>query len=140
MTSLTAQMGDGDGLRVRLRRRRPDHRGAGKDDLNGFKGNDRVDGGDDNDKVNGYEGNDTVLGGAGDDLVWGDNYESAGHDVIDGGAGYDTLEPDYVTRDPDERQPPVAITLGGGADDGRPGENDDVDRHRGPDHHDRVRR
>jgi Ca2+-binding RTX toxin-like protein len=100
--------------------------GPGNDDLNGHKGNDSVDGGDGNDKVNGYEGDDKVLGGSGDDQVWGDNYESPGTDLIDGGPGYDTLEQDYTTRDPDDHEPEVAITLGGGADDGRPGESDDV--------------
>jgi hypothetical protein len=46
-------------------------------------------------------------------------------DVVDGGEGVDTIESDYSSRFVDV-DPPVAITLAGGADDGRPGENDDL--------------
>jgi Ca2+-binding RTX toxin-like protein len=46
--------------------------------------------------------------------------------VVDGGAGVDTIESDYYGGDSSSGYLPVAFTLGGGADDGRPGEGDDV--------------
>jgi Ca2+-binding RTX toxin-like protein len=99
--------------------------GAGNDTLTGSTGNDSLDGGDGNDVVDGQGGNDQVLGGAGDDTVRGDHYEDAGTDVIDGGPGYDKLDEDYTSRFTDNH-PLAGFSLGGGADDGRPGENDDV--------------
>ena len=67
----------------------------------------------------------TLLGGEGDDTVHGDHFEDPSPDVIDGGPGTDKLIDDYVSRFSDAR-PDVAITLAGGADDGRPAEGDDV--------------
>jgi hypothetical protein len=101
------------------------HGGPGNDTLTGFDGNDLLDGGDGNDVLDGGAGADTVLGGNGDDEVMGDHFEDPSPDVIDGGAGYDRLENDYTDRFTDS-QPDVAISLGGGADDGRPGEGDNV--------------
>jgi Ca2+-binding RTX toxin-like protein len=101
--------------------------GPGNDKLTGSlqPHDDHFDGGDGNDIVDGKGGNDQILGGAGDDTVRGDHYEDAGTDVIDGGAGLDTLDEDYSSRFTDN-DPLASFTLGGGADDGRPGENDDV--------------
>ncbi|MDQ3742618.1 MAG: hypothetical protein M3389_16935, partial [Actinomycetota bacterium] len=100
--------------------------GDGDDRLEGSTGDDTVDGGAGDDKVDGYSGRDHVLGGEGNDTLHPDGYEEPGADVVDGGPGIDTIESDYVTRDPDAFQPQVSITLGGGADDGRPGEGDDL--------------
>ncbi len=100
--------------------------GAGTDKIAGAQGADVLRGGDGNDSVDGGEGADQVEGGAGDDLMAGDHYEGQFSDVIDGGPGFDRIEADWGDRHYDYVQPPVAISLGGGADDGRPGENDDV--------------
>jgi len=99
--------------------------GAGNDELTGYAGNDTLDGGDGNDKLDGGLGNDTVLGGNGDDAVDGDGYEDPGSDVIDGGAGYDYFE-GWGQPEQLQRQPTVTLTLDGAANDGRPGENDNV--------------
>jgi Ca2+-binding RTX toxin-like protein len=100
--------------------------GDGEDRIEGSTGDDTVDGGAGDDKVDGYSGRDRVLGGEGNDTLTPDGYEEPGQDVVDGGPGVDTIESDYVTRDPDAFQPQVSITLGSGADDGRPGEGDDL--------------
>jgi Ca2+-binding RTX toxin-like protein len=98
--------------------------GPGNDTLEGYAGNDTLDGGDGNDTVNGNAGNDVVRGGAGDDVVNGDNFKAPGADVIDGGPGTDQIDdwniPDAPTH------PQASITLDGAANDGRPGEGDDV--------------
>jgi RTX calcium-binding nonapeptide repeat (4 copies) len=99
--------------------------GAGNDELTGYAGNDTLDGGDGNDTMDGGEGNDQVLGGNGDDVVDGDGYKDPGSDVIDGGAGYDYFE-GWGQPDQLQRQPTVTLTLDGAANDGRPGENDNV--------------
>jgi len=99
--------------------------GAGEDEINGFAGNDSLDGGDGNDKLDGGEGNDGVQGGAGDDQVDGDGYKTPGSDVIDGGPGYDYVD-EWTIPDQLDRQPAVNVTLDGVANDGRPGENDNV--------------
>jgi hypothetical protein len=99
--------------------------GAGNDELTGYAGNDTLDGGDGADKLDGGLGNDAVLGGTGDDVVDGDGYEDPGADVIDGGAGYDYFE-GWGQPEQLQRQPTVTLTLDGVANDGRPGENDNV--------------
>lgn len=101
--------------------------GAGNDRIEGHQGDDTLLGGDGDDKVEGGAGADRVDGGAGDDLVSGDGYEGRYPDVIDGGPGTDRIDADFGDRfSPSSAQPPVTITLAGGADDGRPGEADDV--------------
>jgi Ca2+-binding RTX toxin-like protein len=99
--------------------------GVGNDELTGYAGNDTLDGGDGNDTMDGGEGNDQVLGGNGDDVVDGDGYKDPGSDVIDGGAGYDYFE-GWGQPEQLQRQPTVTLTLDGAANDGRPGENDNV--------------
>jgi Ca2+-binding RTX toxin-like protein len=99
--------------------------GGGNDEIDGYAGNDTLDGGDGNDKLDGGEGNDKVLGGNGDDAVDGDGYKDPGSDVIDGGAGYDYFE-GWTKPEDLQRQPTVSLTLDGVANDGRPGENDNV--------------
>jgi len=98
--------------------------GAGNDKIEGYGGDDTLDGGDGNDEVNGNAGNDVVRGGAGDDVVNGDNFKAAGNDVIDGGPGFDQIDdwsiPDASTH------PQPAVSLDGVANDGRPGESDNV--------------
>jgi hypothetical protein len=100
--------------------------GPGDDTLTGLAGEDVLRGGDGNDTLDGGAANDQLDGGAGDDLLAGDRYEGQFTDVIDGGPGFDRIEADWSSRDYDYVQPPVTVTLGGGADDGRPGEQDNV--------------
>lgn len=92
--------------------------GAGDDTVDGGFGPDVLDGGDGADAVVGHAGDDTVRGGAGDDELAGLD----GADRLDGGAGLDRITADWLQDDP----PGVRVTLGGGADDGRPGEHDDI--------------
>lgn len=99
--------------------------GAGSDTLTGGKGPDVLRGGDGNDKLAGNDGSDRLEGGAGDDVLMPDGYERVNADVVDGGPGFDSVEFDYSSRF-DDVDPPVTITLAGGADDGRPDERDDL--------------
>ena len=99
--------------------------GTGEDKLVGGEGDDVLRGGDGNDTIEGKDGGDRIDAGAGDDLLAPDGYEHANADGVDGGPGTDRIEGDYSSRFSDT-DPPVAITFGGGADDGRPGEGDDL--------------
>ncbi|MCW3014924.1 MAG: hypothetical protein JWO02_2016 [Solirubrobacterales bacterium] len=84
-------------------------------------------GGDGNDDLQGRDFADRLDGGAGDDLLAPDGSEPAAADVVDGGPGVDRIEHDWSDRtQPDRPNPPVTLTLAGGADDGRPGEGDDI--------------
>lgn len=101
--------------------------GPGDDTVDGNEGDDTLRGGDGNDTVEGGAGSDHIDAGAGDDLVSGDGSEGQWPDVIDGGPGTDRIATDFQDRSQDiDAQPPVNVTLGGDADDGRPGEGDDV--------------
>ncbi len=92
--------------------------------MDGRGGDDTLDGGDGNDEVNGNAGNDVVRGGAGDDVVNGDNFKAAGNDVIDGGPGFDQID-DWSIPDASTHPQPT-VSLDGAANDGRPGESDNV--------------
>ncbi|HEX8647421.1 MAG TPA: PASTA domain-containing protein [Thermoleophilaceae bacterium] len=100
--------------------------GAGNDELTGGEASDTLRGGPGADTVTGRGGDDLVEGGDGNDLVAGDGHNvETGRDVIDGGAGYDRIESEWADRQ-ESTQEPLHVTLAGGADDGRPGEGDDV--------------
>jgi Ca2+-binding RTX toxin-like protein len=99
--------------------------GPGDDEIWGYDGDDTIDGGDGNDNLDGGTGNDRVLGGAGNDEVDGAGYKEAGSDYIDGGPGYDYVDGWNIPEDL-SHQPSFDITLDGVANDGRPGENDNV--------------
>ena len=99
--------------------------GPGDDRLTGSGGDDVLRGGDGNDELTGGAGRDTLGGDAGDDLLHPDGNEDPSADVVDGGPGTDTVDGDYSSRFATSPSP-VAITLAGGADDGRPGEGDDL--------------
>ncbi len=98
--------------------------GAGKDTVKGFKGDDVLIGGPGDDTLEGGAGKDEVRGGDGNDVLEGDKYQSAAADVIDGGPGFDVME-EYSIPDQDVN-PPASVTQDGVANDGRPGENDNV--------------
>ena len=89
--------------------------GPGNDVVLGYHGNDSIDGGD---------GDDQVRGGAGDDEMWGDHYKGSA-DLLDGGPGTDTTEEWGIPSDLTS-QPRTNVTLDGVANDGRPGEGDNV--------------
>ena len=99
--------------------------GPGDDRIDGLDGADVLLGGDGADTVDGSGGADRLDGGAGDDVLRPDGYERAAADVVEGGPGVDRVEAEWLSRF-DAVKPPVAVTLGGGADDGRPGEGDDI--------------
>jgi Ca2+-binding RTX toxin-like protein len=98
--------------------------GPGTDELSGLNGDDDLDGGDGNDKVDGGDGADVIRGGAGDDTLKSDPMETHSADVIDGGPGRDAIT-DWMAGDPATAQVPT-VTLDGVADDGFPGEGDNV--------------
>ncbi len=99
--------------------------GPGDDTIEAGDGADTLLGGDGADELSGMGGADHLDGGAGDDHLHPDGMEAPAADVVDGGPGIDTLDLDYTSRFTSDH-PPVLLTLGGGADDGRPGEGDDV--------------
>jgi Ca2+-binding RTX toxin-like protein len=98
--------------------------GAGNDTIEGYEGDDTLDGGGGNDTVNGGAGNDAVRGGSGDDVVSGDTFKTPGADVIDGGPGNDQIDDWNIPGDATHPQP--TVSLDGAANDGRPGEGDNV--------------
>jgi Ca2+-binding RTX toxin-like protein len=115
--------------------------GPGADRLTGRGGNDVLDGGDGNDTLGGdsdsqYDettngGDDVLRGGPGDDRLTGDapaQNAVVGRDVLDGGPGTDTVYDDWYRFDGQagDEDPPPAVSLDGQANDGRPGEGDDV--------------
>jgi RTX calcium-binding nonapeptide repeat (4 copies) len=99
--------------------------GPGADVLRSEGGNDVLRGGPDADQLTGGAGSDVLEGGDGADTLTGDNCDAVGADVLDGGAGFDTLA-DWGDCGPGSDRRPVTVTVNGKADDGRPGEGDDV--------------
>ena len=110
--------GDGDD---RLQGGNAQDGGPGNDTLEGHDGSQVLHGGPGNDTVSGLAGSDQVYGDEGNDIVSGDSHKAASPDLIDGGPGIDRIEQDWTDGDA-----AMVLTLGGGADDGRPGEADDV--------------
>jgi Ca2+-binding RTX toxin-like protein len=115
--------------------------GAGADTVAGRGGSDALYGDEGNDTLygdgmaNGNEGlgggDDHLHGGPGDDTLTGDTNDAAaaiGHDLLDGGPGTDTVKNDWYRFDGagNDEDPPPTVTFDGVANDGRPGENDNV--------------
>ena len=98
--------------------------GGGRDTLEPLGGADRLDGGDGDDVLEGAGGADTMLGGPGDDRLDGDGQKDPAADLIDGGAGSDRVTGWSLPSG--QQHPPIAVTLDGQPNDGRPGEGDDV--------------
>ena len=101
--------------------------GRGDDTVNGGpkrnvvdagNGNDIVNGGPSADVVHAGTGNDTVNGGSGDDVLYEDS-DAFDIDSFSGGAGHDSIHYVGVLHG-------VNISLNDAADDGRPGEGDNV--------------
>jgi Ca2+-binding RTX toxin-like protein len=104
---------------------------GGQDKLEGGTGLDALEGGDGNDTLNGggvdlvgADGADELNGGAGDDALRG----GRGNDRLDGGPGGDRIsgEDGRDTVSYENRDSPVTVTFNGIADDGEPGEKDNV--------------
>jgi Ca2+-binding RTX toxin-like protein len=117
------------------------HGGAGADTVAGRGGSDALYGDEGDDTLygdgmaNGNEGlgggDDQLHGGPGDDTLTGDTNDAAaaiGHDLLDGGPGTDTVKNDWYRFDGagNDEDPPPTVTFDGVANDGRPGENDNV--------------
>lgn len=98
--------------------------GDGKDELTSEGGNDVLHGGEGDDTVIGGAGDDQVFGDGGDDLLKPDNYTD-GNDLVDGGPGFDQVD-DWADNTSANRGKRVTITMDGIANDGRPGEADNV--------------
>ena len=76
--------------------------------------------------LEGQGGADVVRGGAGDDTLRGDKHnDPVSADVLDGGPGFDQIDGDWSV-DVGQHQPPIAVSEDGVANDGRPGEGDNV--------------
>lgn len=89
--------------------------GEGDDILQGAIGNDSLDGSGGDDQLRGDEGPDRLQGGDGNDVLDG----GGAADALDGGAGADTVSYELSPAG-------VAVSLDGRADDGLPGEGDNV--------------
>lgn len=101
--------------------------GDGDDVIRDFSdGGNALEGGPGADQLTGGAGTDTVLGGDGDDLVVGDSFTGTFADVVDGGPGYDRSEMDWTNPTQGSPTPPATVSLDGVANDGRPGEGDNV--------------
>jgi Ca2+-binding RTX toxin-like protein len=99
--------------------------GPGDDKVTGGAGPDVLNGGDGVDELTGRDSADQLYAGPGNDKLLGDsvNVDRAA-DVLDGGEGFDSIEGDW-SKNLDEKET-LNVTLAGGADDGRPGEGDDL--------------
>jgi Ca2+-binding RTX toxin-like protein len=98
--------------------------GAGNDQLKGWQTDETLRGGPGDDEIDGSGGNDRVEGGDGNDTLRPDTYYGPGNDYVDGGPGFDLID-DYTIPSADYH-PPVSLTMDGAANDGRPGEADNV--------------
>lgn len=96
--------------------------GEGDDKLVGGTADDVLHGGPGNDDLDGHNGNDQVYGDDGDDRLSGGMVLSS--DLLDGGAGTDTIDSDWY--DAGRPTNSVTVSLDGVANDGRPGEGDNV--------------
>ena len=91
---------------------------GGADTIKGLGGNDKICGGDGNDALAGNNGDDSLSGEAGAD-AFGEGTAASGADVFAGGAGIDVTN--YGGR-----TAAVTVSIDGAANDGAPGEADNV--------------
>jgi Ca2+-binding RTX toxin-like protein len=94
------------------------------EDLVGGSGNDVLSGSDASNHLNGGGGDDSLFGAGGPDTLDG----GADDDTLDGGAGADLLDggPGVDLANYEQRNGGVQVALNGRADDGEPGEGDNV--------------
>lgn len=125
--SVVANLGDGEDALFDWEGPSTIEGGAGNDPvLRGHGGADVINGGPGNDALFGGDGNDTLNGGDGDDVLEGfgglspeQPVQTGGTDVYAGGPGADFL--DYAGR-----TELLSISIDGAANDGAPGEGDNV--------------
>ncbi len=98
--------------------------GAGNDTLKGWDTAETLRGGPGDDEINGSGGADHIEGGDGNDQIAPDTYHDPASDYVDGGPGLDTV--DDWTIPSDDYHPPISVSMDGVANDGRPGEADNV--------------
>jgi hypothetical protein len=98
--------------------------GGGDDILKGWQANDTLRGGAGNDEIQGSGGDDHIEVGDGNDSISPDTYYGPGNDYVDGGPGIDKV--DDWTIPSGDYHPPVSVSMDGAANDGRPGEADNV--------------
>ena len=100
--------------------------GDGSDRLTSGNGEDTLAGEAGNDVLEAYDGADTVDGGAGDDSLSAESLQDAA-DVYIGGDGFDTIGGNVSTGlDFSEPDADIGVSLDGVANDGEPGEGDNV--------------
>lgn len=100
--------------------------GAGNDLIEAYGGADQLVGGPGDDRLRGGAGPDVLRGEDGNDELDMDGCGPGSADVADGGAGIDTVTGFVESLADPELHPPVEISLDGAANDGRPGEGDNV--------------
>jgi len=98
--------------------------GPGNDLLKGWDTNDTLLGGPGDDEIQASGGADHIEGGDGNDKISGETYHDPAPDYIDGGNGIDTVD-DWSIPDA-SYHPAINVTMDGVANDGRPGEGDNV--------------
>ncbi len=98
--------------------------GAGNDTLKGWDTAETLRGGPGDDEINGSGGADHIEGGDGNDQIAPDTYHDPASDYVDGGPGLDTV--DDWTIPSNDYNPPISVSMDGVANDGRPGEADNV--------------
>ena len=100
--------------------------GDGNDTLRSGNGADTLSGEAGNDVLEASDGADTVNGGAGDDSLSAESLQDAADEYI-GGDGYDTIGGNVSTgNDFSEPNADIAVSLDAVANDGGPGEGDNV--------------
>jgi Ca2+-binding RTX toxin-like protein len=100
--------------------------GDGNDTLRSGNGADTLSGDAGNDVLEASDGADTVNGGAGDDSLSAESLQDAADEYI-GGDGFDTIGGNVSTgNDFSEPSVDIAVSLDGVANDGGPGEGDNV--------------
>jgi Ca2+-binding RTX toxin-like protein len=98
--------------------------GAGNDTLKGWDTGETLLGGPGDDEINGSGGADHIEGGDGNDSISPDTYHDPANDYVDGGPGMDVV--DDWTIPSNDYNPPISVSMDGAANDGRPGETDNV--------------
>jgi Ca2+-binding RTX toxin-like protein len=98
--------------------------GAGNDTLKGWDTSETLLGGPGDDEINGSGGADHIEGGDGNDSIAPDTYHDPASDYVDGGPGMDVV--DDWTIPSNDYNPPISVSMDGVANDGRPGEADNV--------------
>jgi hypothetical protein len=98
--------------------------GPGNDQLKGWDSDETLLGGPGDDEINGSGGADHIEGGDGNDSISPDTYHDPANDYVDGGPGMDVV--DDWTIPSNDYNPPISVSMDGVANDGRPGETDNV--------------